>query len=189
MTMHSYYRARYYDANIGRFISEDPIGFGGGINLYAYVGNSPATIIDPSGLVGLQPATGQQLANLRSLFPDATLNTDGAGHPYIVVILPCAEVQKILEQNGYATANNWPDPHGWLFGHEHDHPTGTQARQKPGPDPSLNLHLILNDSTEKCPFKTCTINGIHNDSINPLIHPYEHYIFNVAPWKAGAGYQ
>lgn len=35
-----YYRARYYDANLGRFISEDPIGFAGGdVNLFGYVKN------------------------------------------------------------------------------------------------------------------------------------------------------
>jgi RHS repeat-associated protein len=46
-----YYRARYYDQNIGRFISEDPISFNGGdMNLYRYVGNSPTNYIDPSGL-------------------------------------------------------------------------------------------------------------------------------------------
>ena len=32
-----YYRARYYDAEVGRFISRDPIGFAGGdVNLYGY---------------------------------------------------------------------------------------------------------------------------------------------------------
>lgn len=46
-----YYRARYYDPKIGRFISEDPIGFSAGdVNLYAYVSNDPATWTDPWGL-------------------------------------------------------------------------------------------------------------------------------------------
>jgi RHS repeat-associated protein len=47
-----YYRARYYDANLGRFISQDPIGFGGeDSNLYRYVSNNPVNAIDPSGLI------------------------------------------------------------------------------------------------------------------------------------------
>lgn len=45
-----YYRARYYDPQTGRFISEDPIGFAGGINLYAYVLNNPIRHVDPYGL-------------------------------------------------------------------------------------------------------------------------------------------
>ena len=45
-----YYRNRWYDPTIGRFISEDPIGFAGGINFYAYVGNNPGSFIDPWGL-------------------------------------------------------------------------------------------------------------------------------------------
>ncbi len=50
-----YYRARYYSPSTQRFISEDPIGFGGGdVNLYAYVGNDPINFADPSGLCGLQ---------------------------------------------------------------------------------------------------------------------------------------
>ncbi len=45
-----YYRARYYDPALGRFLSEDPIGLEGGINPYAYVGNDPVNNRDPSGL-------------------------------------------------------------------------------------------------------------------------------------------
>jgi RHS repeat-associated protein len=46
-----YMKARYYDPTVGRFISEDPSGLGGGdVNLTAYVGNNPVTGIDPSGL-------------------------------------------------------------------------------------------------------------------------------------------
>ena len=46
-----YYRARYYDPEIGRFISEDPLGFGAGVNFYAYVGNNPVNFNDPTGNV------------------------------------------------------------------------------------------------------------------------------------------
>ena len=46
-----YYRARFYDAELGRFISEDPIGFRGkDVNLYGYVWNNPSNIKDASGL-------------------------------------------------------------------------------------------------------------------------------------------
>jgi RHS repeat-associated protein len=54
-----YYRARYYDSASGRFISEDPLGFGAGdANLSRYVGNSPTNWNDPSGkcLVFAAPA-------------------------------------------------------------------------------------------------------------------------------------
>ena len=45
-----YYRARYYQPKYQIFISEDPIGFAGGINLYAYVLNAPMNAADPLGL-------------------------------------------------------------------------------------------------------------------------------------------
>jgi hypothetical protein len=45
-----YYRARLHDPRLQRFITEDPIGFEGGVNLYSYVGNSPVMVTDPLGL-------------------------------------------------------------------------------------------------------------------------------------------
>jgi RHS repeat-associated protein len=45
-----YYRARYYDPLRMRFVSEDPIGFEGGSNLYAYVDGNPVDFNDPLGL-------------------------------------------------------------------------------------------------------------------------------------------
>jgi RHS repeat-associated protein len=45
-----YYRARYYDPASGRFISEDPIRFGGTqIDLYTYVSDNPVGFADPAG--------------------------------------------------------------------------------------------------------------------------------------------
>ena len=46
-----YYRARQYSPDLGRFISEDPIGFrGGDINQYSYVRNNPFRFRDSKGL-------------------------------------------------------------------------------------------------------------------------------------------
>jgi RHS repeat-associated protein len=45
-----YYRARFYDPQIGRFISEDPAGFRGSSNWYSYVANEPTNSTDPMGL-------------------------------------------------------------------------------------------------------------------------------------------
>lgn len=47
-----YYRHRFYDSQLGRFLSRDPSLYDGSRwNLYAYVNNSPLAQVDPSGLV------------------------------------------------------------------------------------------------------------------------------------------
>lgn len=47
-----FYRARYLQPSIGRFISEDPMGFKAGPNFYRYVFNTPIKLNDPLGLLG-----------------------------------------------------------------------------------------------------------------------------------------
>lgn len=44
---------RHYAPDLGRFISRDPIGFAGGLNLYAGHGLSPVTLVDPNGTEAL----------------------------------------------------------------------------------------------------------------------------------------
>jgi RHS repeat-associated protein len=44
-----YYRARYYDAGLGRFLQADPAGYEADINLYRYCWNNTLNFVDPSG--------------------------------------------------------------------------------------------------------------------------------------------
>lgn len=66
-----YMRARYYDPKVGRFISEDPEGFEGGINFYAYTSNNPIIWIDPWGLARL-------IVHVDDRFSEGTLTGHGA---------------------------------------------------------------------------------------------------------------
>jgi hypothetical protein len=47
-------RARWYSPSIGRFLSEDPIGFSGGMNWYAYADGNPISLSDPFGLASVK---------------------------------------------------------------------------------------------------------------------------------------
>lgn len=55
-----HYKARAYDPGLGRFIEPDPIGYEGGVNLYAYVLGDPVNFVDRNGLDPLS------LANARA---------------------------------------------------------------------------------------------------------------------------
>jgi len=46
-----YYKMRHYSPKLGRFLQADPIGYGGGANLYAYTSNNPLRSSDTLGLI------------------------------------------------------------------------------------------------------------------------------------------
>ena len=50
-----YYRARWYDPQLGTFLQTDPIGAKDYINLYSYVGLEPGNATDPSGKIAFVP--------------------------------------------------------------------------------------------------------------------------------------
>ena len=50
-----YYKARMYSPTLGRFMQPDPIGYGDGMNMYAYVGSDPVNLNDPLGLEACPP--------------------------------------------------------------------------------------------------------------------------------------
>ncbi|MBR4249271.1 MAG: RHS repeat-associated core domain-containing protein [Verrucomicrobia bacterium] len=49
-----YFRARWYEPETGRWLSPDPIGISGGLNLYTFCGNDPVNFVDPTGNGGVQ---------------------------------------------------------------------------------------------------------------------------------------
>jgi RHS repeat-associated protein len=53
-----YYKARMYSPRLATFVQPDPIGYGDGLNMYAYVHNDPINGLDPSGLGGVDEDPG-----------------------------------------------------------------------------------------------------------------------------------
>jgi RHS repeat-associated protein len=119
----SYYRARYYDQNIGRFLSEDKIGNDDGMNLYTYVVNSPVAFRDPTGLYQLVGFPPDKAAQMDSAINSA-IQTLGRKRPCSGCAGPAGD--KIINALQSATYVYKPDeddcgsvpPHVWGVHHQ-----------------------------------------------------------------------
>ena len=98
-----YNRYRYYDPSIGRYISADPIGQAGGVNLYTYVLNDPVNWMDPFGLDRLiSPRPGGPGG------PVITFNNDdpnGASPNQPVTDATAAMVESAVVNSGVSSVN------------------------------------------------------------------------------------
>jgi RHS repeat-associated protein len=78
-----YFWNRWFDPSIGRWVSEDPIGQAGGVNLYGYVKNRPSDFIDSFGLWEFQNNAGfhvpDDVAPYQSTGPNVASRTTSEG--------------------------------------------------------------------------------------------------------------
>jgi RHS repeat-associated protein len=80
-----YYRARYYDPQSGRFLSEDRIRFRGGVDFYPYVGGNPLNALDPSGMLVMAvyyKGTGQLTVTDLNTGETVVINVESGGKPF-----------------------------------------------------------------------------------------------------------
>jgi RHS repeat-associated protein len=180
-----YYRARYYDPQIGRFISEDPIGVRGGINFYVYAANSPVDFVDPLGLAPTCVMTASGLVcqnpdpvkdrvdSLQALFPSAKKTGDTT----LIITMSCERVKETLINGGYHTGSffstgNWVSQNPFLFSNPINHRGGSEFRDRFG------FHLRMKRPT--CD-KECQTDQFHIDSANPLYDPWGHFVNDFIP--------
>ena len=166
-----YYRARYYDPSAGRFVSEDPVQFGGGINFYAYVFNKPINFSDLSGL-GPNGAQNQQIQNgliqqLQNIFPGSSYNPNT--NTLSIPQNPSA-VSSTLKSQGYQQPAQWWNP--FIYWDPIYHSGGDEYRTG---IQTLSFHFRqpYPSRTNPC---VSTADQFHIDSSNPAVDPVGHIV-------------
>jgi RHS repeat-associated protein len=116
-----FFRERYYNSTLQRFISEDPAGLAGGVNSYAYVGDAPSDFTDPLGLSPVPGRGGCKLRVVRDCFDpqngvrhiDYKLVTDSGDNPqgtyYVTEQLSNLQLSPPWGQNTSPQPNSYND--------------------------------------------------------------------------------
>ena len=92
-----YFGARYYDPEIGRWLTPDPLGMVDGPNTYLYVNNNPVNLVDPYGLVGVVLTGNPGTLNLNDVW-----NSDTQVNLNVPITIPIG--------NPASTANSGQSP-------------------------------------------------------------------------------
>lgn len=101
---------RYYDPESGRFLTRDPIGYSGGVNLYAYVNNNPVKKKDPSGLDDADREFDNRFNQPPPYPPSLGMPENNP------LLFPTSGLEAWGAQGRNFPANDW-DPHGGAYRH------------------------------------------------------------------------
>jgi len=116
-----YYRARYYNPYIGRFLQTDPVGYGDGMNSYAYCANRPVGCSDPFGceatptsisLCAITEGTFYNSWGMR-VTPDTSYKWETGNNFLDALVSATASYGEITALNIFSHGWVWNSPEGW----------------------------------------------------------------------------
>jgi RHS repeat-associated protein len=163
-----YNRFRYYSPEIGRYISADPIGQLGGVNIYAYAAGNPLSLFDPFGLdryVVLVGQPGRGAHNVGNNFQRAAdqqaADLTAAGHDVTV-----SSVGSVDDINNAITSGDKID--GGIIYYGHGWTGAIYPGQDPGPGTNVtSANASSLNASNLAPGATVTLNSCNAGTGGP----------------------
>ncbi len=119
-----FYKARYLDPTTGRFLSRDPLGmWGDAVNLgngFAYAGNNPQTLVDPTGMASVKTNCGGPWPGPRAVYSNridcGLMPSSGIGNALCKAMRGAGRAHRAASQWLSLSINGSPGGWSWLVG-------------------------------------------------------------------------
>jgi RHS repeat-associated protein len=153
-----YYKARMYSPTMGRFLQTDPVGYKDDLNWYAYVGNNPVNLTDPSGMIALLSGNFASSSTAASNVA-AQSSTGGAKLDSASIVMPNSDRTESAQQ--LAASTNNPNYAAKMLGYERVEFGGMIHQMKAENNLRGDDNVIWHDNGDVY-FKGVKIDNMHN---------------------------